>query len=399
MDAKSERIYNASKANPRFVKEIQLDGCGYDCDDNDNDNDNDNRGGSQKNLDLLLTPGWILHIHETTGENSNRKRIYRFWFSPKTKRRFRSRVEVRKFITILKEVGSENEDDAWKKFMKGKVGGRKRRKATYTRTLRGNKRNRRKNGVSLTSSSPSSATRNEDKAQEQQHQENEENNEKSDLISSKVQFDPTSLSSPTSEIVVPTHVSDNERNEEIASASDYSPSSRSSGCSSNNNNNNNNNSPSEDRSERALIKDHSFSKVDIANDDMNMNIPISRDNHVNFLSPFASSISSSSSSSSFPSSSDIRHRKVMIEETRKELVMLLRKRQELLGHEHKRDMRCIKIKSNIDSLDDELMELILFGVNRERETTNRNSSYYHGGKNNMTMNIPPSCDLTTSTWI
>jgi hypothetical protein len=56
--------------------------------------------------------GWILHEIP----RSHSRLIDSYWYSPQTKKKFRSKVGVEKFIEILNEVGKDNEDIAIKRF-------------------------------------------------------------------------------------------------------------------------------------------------------------------------------------------------------------------------------------------------------------------------------------------
>jgi len=61
--------------------------------------------------------GWIKKLYErNTGKSKGTKD--RYWFSPKTNKKFRSMTEIRRFIPILLECNG-NEDAAWLRF-KGK---------------------------------------------------------------------------------------------------------------------------------------------------------------------------------------------------------------------------------------------------------------------------------------
>mmetsp|Transcript_24054 Transcript_24054/g.35799 ORF Transcript_24054/g.35799 Transcript_24054/m.35799 type:complete len:319 (+) Transcript_24054:165-1121(+) len=76
--------FESSKASKKFVSETHL-------------------GGE-------LT-GWVVHEHKRlTKSNSH---IDRYWFSPKTRKKLRSKVEVERFMSYLKEYGSDHEEEAW----------------------------------------------------------------------------------------------------------------------------------------------------------------------------------------------------------------------------------------------------------------------------------------------
>lgn len=64
----------------------------------------------EKILDGSLE-GWVLHEIPRS-----RNRIDKYWYSPQTKKKFRSRIGVEKFKDILNEVGKDNEDIAMKRF-------------------------------------------------------------------------------------------------------------------------------------------------------------------------------------------------------------------------------------------------------------------------------------------
>ena len=58
-----------------------------------------------------LDDGWVLEeVKRSTGA------IDRYWYSPLTSKKFRSRIELSLFKAILKEVGESNEEEAWKIF-------------------------------------------------------------------------------------------------------------------------------------------------------------------------------------------------------------------------------------------------------------------------------------------
>jgi len=56
--------------------------------------------------------GWILKTVKRTG-GKTRGRSDRYWFSPKTEKRFRSIAEVHRFLSALNDVGGEDENEAW----------------------------------------------------------------------------------------------------------------------------------------------------------------------------------------------------------------------------------------------------------------------------------------------
>mmetsp|Transcript_18653 Transcript_18653/g.21553 ORF Transcript_18653/g.21553 Transcript_18653/m.21553 type:complete len:226 (-) Transcript_18653:33-710(-) len=56
-----------------------------------------------------MPEGWILHIHKRP------KHIDRYWFTPKTCKRLRSRPEVKRFLECLKKC-NDDEDRAWDLF-------------------------------------------------------------------------------------------------------------------------------------------------------------------------------------------------------------------------------------------------------------------------------------------
>ncbi len=58
-----------------------------------------------------LPSGWILHIHDRS-MTQDRKHIDRYWFSPKTGKRLRSKPELNRFFAHLKSANGD-EDIAW----------------------------------------------------------------------------------------------------------------------------------------------------------------------------------------------------------------------------------------------------------------------------------------------
>mmetsp|Transcript_15324 Transcript_15324/g.19431 ORF Transcript_15324/g.19431 Transcript_15324/m.19431 type:complete len:356 (+) Transcript_15324:101-1168(+) len=65
-----------------------------------------------------LPSGWILHIHDRS-RTSRTKHLDRYWFTPKTGKRLRSRPELDRFLDHLKTAKGD-EDVAWAMF-KGKT--------------------------------------------------------------------------------------------------------------------------------------------------------------------------------------------------------------------------------------------------------------------------------------
>mmetsp|Transcript_18652 Transcript_18652/g.21552 ORF Transcript_18652/g.21552 Transcript_18652/m.21552 type:complete len:180 (-) Transcript_18652:253-792(-) len=57
-----------------------------------------------------MPEGWILHIHKRP-----KGHIDRYWFTPKTCKRLRSRPEVKRFLECLKKC-NDDEDRAWDLF-------------------------------------------------------------------------------------------------------------------------------------------------------------------------------------------------------------------------------------------------------------------------------------------
>jgi len=59
-----------------------------------------------------LPRGWkTLHIVRQSGKTKGQ--VDRYWISPQKKKRFRSEVQLRKFLSELKRIGKNNEDAAW----------------------------------------------------------------------------------------------------------------------------------------------------------------------------------------------------------------------------------------------------------------------------------------------
>ena len=69
----------------------------------------------------ILDNGWILHLHNRDYINNNSSKVKhthtdRYWFSPKTHKKIRSRVELEKFMNIMNDIGEDNEELAWERF-------------------------------------------------------------------------------------------------------------------------------------------------------------------------------------------------------------------------------------------------------------------------------------------
>lgn len=81
----------------------------------------------EETVDKEMPQGWIVHLHkrQTTGPKEH---IDRYWFSPNTGKKLRSRVEIERFLSHLKDTGGD-EEQAYN-LLKGKSS--KKRKAVPT---------------------------------------------------------------------------------------------------------------------------------------------------------------------------------------------------------------------------------------------------------------------------
>ena len=79
---------------------------------------------TEKNLE----GGWVLEERKRAQKNH----IDRYWFSPLTKKKLRSRVELDLFKSILEEVGISNEEEAWGIFLEKR--GKNKRKGSSSST-------------------------------------------------------------------------------------------------------------------------------------------------------------------------------------------------------------------------------------------------------------------------
>lgn len=71
-------------------------------------------GPPDENLDGGWPPGWIKCIFRRQG-GANTGYTYRYWYSPMNKKKFRSMVEIKRFMPLLAECRGD-EEAAWKRF-------------------------------------------------------------------------------------------------------------------------------------------------------------------------------------------------------------------------------------------------------------------------------------------
>ena len=65
-----------------------------------------------------MPPGWVLHIHKRKYSNNKKEHIDRYWYTPKTGKRLRSKPEVKRFLDHY-QTSNGDEDIAWQLFKGG----------------------------------------------------------------------------------------------------------------------------------------------------------------------------------------------------------------------------------------------------------------------------------------
>lgn len=59
-----------------------------------------------------MPPGWVLHIHKRKLGNNKREHFDRYWYTPKTGKRLRSKISVKRFLDHY-QTSNGDEDIAW----------------------------------------------------------------------------------------------------------------------------------------------------------------------------------------------------------------------------------------------------------------------------------------------
>ena len=86
--------------------------------------------------DVFLPDGWILHIHKRPKDDHGKIQFDRYWYTPKTGKKMRSKLEVQRFLGCL-DAANGDEDNAWSLFKGRKVKSLQNKKSSLVNNTSG----------------------------------------------------------------------------------------------------------------------------------------------------------------------------------------------------------------------------------------------------------------------